>query len=202
MTAPQAEVGSRSSRPDAENVKVSLRRPAPGAQIVVRGRSSVLPSSRSHPTIARHGESRAYSSRAGWTALERHSTVAGAIIGRGTIDHVRSQLAAAVLSTHVLRAIDATVSPGLDRQSSTCRPCGGRQRPLVTSDAHAGLVAAIGITLTGTSRQRCRTHHAANLMSVTPKAFQFAGFTPSVGVARGRCRGKQRRDAPFPLCRR
>jgi putative transposase len=41
---------------------------------------------------------------------------------------------------------------------------------LVTSDAHAGLVAAIGATLDGSSWQRCRTHYAANLMSITPKA--------------------------------
>jgi len=41
---------------------------------------------------------------------------------------------------------------------------------LVTSDAHAGLVAAIGATLPGAAWQRCRTHYAANLMSVTPKA--------------------------------
>ena len=41
---------------------------------------------------------------------------------------------------------------------------------LVTSDAHAGLVAAIGATLPGASWQRCRTHYAANLMAVTPKA--------------------------------
>jgi putative transposase len=40
---------------------------------------------------------------------------------------------------------------------------------LVTSDAHQGLVAAIGATLTGAGWQRCRTHYAANLMSVTPK---------------------------------
>ena len=41
---------------------------------------------------------------------------------------------------------------------------------LVTSDSHAGLVAAVGATLPGASWQRCRTHYAANLMSVTPKA--------------------------------
>src|SRR5699024_8467522 len=40
---------------------------------------------------------------------------------------------------------------------------------LVTSDAHQGLVEAIGATLPGVSWQRCRTHYAANLMSVTPK---------------------------------
>lgn len=41
---------------------------------------------------------------------------------------------------------------------------------LVTSDAHAGLVEAIGATLPGASWQRCRTHYAANLMSVCPKS--------------------------------
>jgi putative transposase len=41
---------------------------------------------------------------------------------------------------------------------------------LVTSDAHRGLVDAIGATLPGASWQRCRTHYAANLMSATPKA--------------------------------
>src|SRR6476659_3596150 len=34
---------------------------------------------------------------------------------------------------------------------------------LVTSDAHAGLVNAIGATLPGASWQRCRTHYATNL---------------------------------------
>jgi transposase-like protein len=41
---------------------------------------------------------------------------------------------------------------------------------LVTSDAHAGLVDAVGATLPGTAWQRCRTHYAANLMGVTPKS--------------------------------
>jgi putative transposase len=41
---------------------------------------------------------------------------------------------------------------------------------LVTSDAHAGLVEAIGATLPGASWQRCRTHYAANLMTATPKS--------------------------------
>ncbi len=50
----------------------------------------------------------------------------------------------------------------------TARGLSGVQ--LVTSDAHAGLVAAIGATLPGASWQRCRTHYAANLMSATPKA--------------------------------
>ena len=41
---------------------------------------------------------------------------------------------------------------------------------LVTSDAHAGLVAAIAATLPGAAWQRCRTHYAANLMATTPKS--------------------------------
>jgi putative transposase len=41
---------------------------------------------------------------------------------------------------------------------------------LVTSDAHTGLVEAIAATLPGASWQRCRTHYAANLMAVCPKA--------------------------------
>jgi len=41
---------------------------------------------------------------------------------------------------------------------------------LVTSDAHAGLVAAIGATLPGAAWQRCRTHYTTNLMAKTPKS--------------------------------
>jgi transposase-like protein len=41
---------------------------------------------------------------------------------------------------------------------------------LVTSDAHRGLVEAIGATLPGATWQRCRTHYAANLMSATPRS--------------------------------
>jgi putative transposase len=40
---------------------------------------------------------------------------------------------------------------------------------LITSDAHAGLTAAVAATLLGAPWQRCRTHYAANLMSTTPK---------------------------------
>jgi transposase-like protein len=36
---------------------------------------------------------------------------------------------------------------------------------LVISDAHTGLVNAIGATLPGASWQRCRTHYARNLLS-------------------------------------
>ena len=41
---------------------------------------------------------------------------------------------------------------------------------LVTSDAHRGLVDAVGATLPGAAWQRCRTHYAANLMAACPKS--------------------------------
>jgi putative transposase len=41
---------------------------------------------------------------------------------------------------------------------------------LITSDAHAGLLAAIGATLPGASWRCCHTHYATNLMSVTAKS--------------------------------
>jgi len=40
---------------------------------------------------------------------------------------------------------------------------------LITSDAHQGLTEAVTANLPGAAWQRCRTHYAANLMSVTPK---------------------------------
>ncbi len=61
------------------------------------------------------------------------------------------------------------------RQRLSREPAGGRVRAgraarrVVTSDAHAGLVAAIGATLPAAAWQRCRTHYAANLMAATPK---------------------------------
>jgi putative transposase len=43
---------------------------------------------------------------------------------------------------------------------------------LVISDAHQGLVGAIGATLPGASWQRCRTHYARNLLVRVPKSAQ------------------------------
>ncbi|GAA0346914.1 transposase, Mutator family [Streptomyces acidiscabies] len=43
---------------------------------------------------------------------------------------------------------------------------------LVISDAHAGLIDAIGAVLPGASWQRCRTHYARNLLSQVPKSAQ------------------------------
>jgi putative transposase len=45
---------------------------------------------------------------------------------------------------------------------------------LITSDAHAGLREAIAANLPGAAWQRCRTHYAANLMSVAPKSMWLA----------------------------
>lgn len=43
---------------------------------------------------------------------------------------------------------------------------------LVTSDAHCGLVEAIGATLPGAAWQRCRTHYLRNLLTTVPKSAQ------------------------------
>ncbi|GAT71517.1 transposase [Planomonospora sphaerica] len=43
---------------------------------------------------------------------------------------------------------------------------------LVVSDAHAGLVEAVGATLAGAAWQRCRTHYLRNLLTTVPKSAQ------------------------------
>src|ERR671928_659206 len=43
---------------------------------------------------------------------------------------------------------------------------------LVISDAHAGLVAAIGAALPGATWQRCRSHYLRNLLTKVPKSAQ------------------------------
>jgi transposase-like protein len=43
---------------------------------------------------------------------------------------------------------------------------------LVISDAHAGLIEAIGSTLPGAGWQRCRTHYLRNLLTRVPKSAQ------------------------------
>ena len=64
----------------------------------------------------------------------------------------------------------ARTAPAGWRSSAGWSPAACPGCRLVTSDAHAGLVAAIGATLPGAAWQRCRTHYAANLMAVCPKA--------------------------------
>src|SRR5215218_11218011 len=69
-----------------------------------------------------------------------------------------------ILGLHVTSAEDGAGWLGFFRDL-TARGLSGVK--LVTSDAHRGLVEAIGATLPGASWQRCRTHYAANLMSAT-----------------------------------
>jgi transposase-like protein len=71
-----------------------------------------------------------------------------------------------ILGLHVTSAEDGASWLGFFRDL-TARGLSGVG--LVTSDAHRGLVEAIGATLPGASWQRCRTHYAANLMAATPK---------------------------------
>jgi transposase-like protein len=71
-----------------------------------------------------------------------------------------------ILGLHVTPAEDGAGWLGFLRDL-TARGLSGVA--LVTSDAHRGLVEAIGATLPGAAWQRCRTHYAANLMSATPK---------------------------------
>src|SRR6478672_9374078 len=72
-----------------------------------------------------------------------------------------------ILGLHVTSAEDGAGWLGFFRDL-TARGLAGVA--LVTSDAHRGLVEAIGATLPGAAWQRCRTHYAANLMAATPKA--------------------------------
>ena len=72
-----------------------------------------------------------------------------------------------ILGLQVTSAEDGAGWPAFFRDLTARGLTGVR---LVTSDAHRGLVDAIGATLPGASWQRCRTHYAANLMSATPKA--------------------------------
>jgi transposase-like protein len=72
-----------------------------------------------------------------------------------------------ILGLHVTSAEDGAGWLGFFRDL-TARGLSGVA--LVTSDAHRGLVEAIGASLPGASWQRCRTHYAANLMAATPKS--------------------------------
>jgi Transposase, Mutator family/Streptomycin adenylyltransferase len=71
-----------------------------------------------------------------------------------------------ILGLHVTSAEDGAGWLGFLRDLVACGLSGVA---LVTSDAHRGLIEAIGATLPGASWQRCRTHCAANLMAATPK---------------------------------
>jgi putative transposase len=72
-----------------------------------------------------------------------------------------------ILGLHATTAEDGAGWLGFFRDLTARGLTGVR---LVTSDAHRGLVEAIGATLPGAAWQRCRTHYAANLMTTCPKA--------------------------------
>jgi transposase-like protein len=72
-----------------------------------------------------------------------------------------------ILGLDVTSAEDGAGWLGFFR-SLTARGLTGVQ--LVTSDAHRGLVDAVGATLPGASWQRCRTHYLRDLLTQVPKA--------------------------------
>jgi transposase-like protein len=72
-----------------------------------------------------------------------------------------------ILGLHVSSAEDGAGWLGFFRDL-TARGLSGVA--LVTSDAHRGLIEAVGATLPGAGWQRCRTHYAANLMAACPKS--------------------------------
>lgn len=69
---------------------------------------------------------------------------------------------------------------------------------LVTSDAHAGLVEAIGATLPGASCQRCRTHYTANLMHLPQTRMARSQSLAPLGVRTSRPPGGPRPIRPAP----
>ncbi|VEH42551.1 Transposase and inactivated derivatives [Kocuria rosea] len=73
---------------------------------------------------------------------------------------------------------------------------------LVTSDAHAGLKDAIAAHLPGASWQRCRTHYAANLMSICPKSMWPAEGHAAQRLRPARCRRGERPVRPADRLRR
>jgi putative transposase len=96
--------------------------------------------------------------REGGRVVNVHALLAAGVNGDGHRE---------ILGLQVTSAEDGAGWLGFFRDL-TARGLAGVQ--LVTSDAHRGLVEAVGATLPGAGWQRCRTHYAANLMSATPKA--------------------------------
>jgi transposase-like protein len=96
--------------------------------------------------------------REGGRVVNVHALLAAGVNGDGHRE---------ILGLQVTSAEDGAGWLGFFRDL-TARGLTGVQR--VTSDAHRGLVEAIGATLPGAAWQRCRTHYAANLMAATPKA--------------------------------
>src|SRR3712207_1327 len=96
--------------------------------------------------------------REGGRVVNTHALVATAVNGDGHRE---------ILGLQVTSAEDGAGWLAFFRDLTARGPTGVQR---VTSDAHRGLVEAIGATLPGAGWQRCRTHYAANLMAATPKA--------------------------------
>ncbi len=93
----------------------------------------------------------------------------------GRIVTVSALIATAVNAEGRRKILGLDVATGEDGASwlAFCRSLVARGLAgvqLVVSDAHEGLKAAIGATMTGAGWQRCRTHYPANLLTQVPKS--------------------------------
>ena len=70
------------------------------------------------------------------------------------------------------RRLDRRTAPAGWRSCARLTARGLSGVRLVVSDAHRGLVDAIGATLPGAAWQRCRTHYLRNLLTKVPKSAQ------------------------------
>ncbi|WP_436757024.1 IS256 family transposase [Streptosporangium sp. V21-05] len=98
--------------------------------------------------------------REGGRIINVHVLVATAVNANGTREILGVEVTSAEDGAGWLTFLRSLVARGLS----------GVQ--LVISDAHAGLVAAVGATLAGVSWQRCRTHYLRNLLTRVPKSAQ------------------------------
>jgi putative transposase len=97
-----------------------------------------------------------------------------------------------ILGLHVTSSEDGAGWLGFFRDLTARGLTGVR---LVTSDAHRGLVDAVGAPPPGAGWRRCRTHYAANLMAATPEVQLAAG----AGVAALGLRPTRRRIRARPV---
>ncbi|MFF4418384.1 IS256 family transposase [Streptosporangium sp. NPDC001559] len=98
--------------------------------------------------------------REGGRIVNVHVLVATAVNANGNREILGLEVASAENGAGWLAFLRTLVARGL----------GGVR--LVVSDAHTGLVEAIGATLPGASWQRCRTHYLRNLLTTVPKSAQ------------------------------
>jgi putative transposase len=137
---------------------------------------------------ARRGREDAGRARRGSTPAEHDDHAFRTAVGGGDALTVKVREAGRVVNVHALVATGVNADGhreilGLDVASGedgagwlaflrglVARGLSGVR--LVISDAHPGLVAAIGSALPGASWQRCRTHYLRNLLTKVPKSAQ------------------------------